>query len=90
VSEQAPERQPWGDFPWLDLRAAELCRTTAFSSIAIYRAAKTLWLSGLPDHKAANVLVAVQSEQGYLMGPEAFVDQVLTVMDADWIRRTEL
>lgn len=90
MSEQAPERQPWGNFPWLDLRAAELCQTTGFASVAIYRAAKTLWLSGLPDEKAADILVTIESENGYLMGPEAFVDQVLTLLDADWVRRTEL
>lgn len=84
------ERQPWDQFPWLALRAAELCKTTAFGGPAIYRAAKTLWESGMPDHKAANILVGIESDTGYLMGPEAFVDQVLTLMKADWTDRTEL
>lgn len=84
VSHESVTPRPWADFPWLDLRAAELCRTTGFASAAIYRAAKTLWESGLPDEKAANILVAVQSQQGYLMGPEAFVDQTLALMNTDW------
>jgi hypothetical protein len=90
VSHESVSPRPWSDCPWLDLRAAELCATTAFASAAIYRAARTLWQSGIPDEKAANILITVDSEQGQIMGPEAYVDQVLTVLDADWPRRTEL
>jgi hypothetical protein len=72
------------------MRAAELSATTGFASAAIYRAAKTLWQSGMPDEKAADILVTIDSEQGQIMGPEAYVDSVMAVIDSDWLGRTEL
>jgi hypothetical protein len=79
-----PGKRLWSDAPWLAYRADELARTTGFSSLAIYRAAKALFDSGVPDEVAANILVAADSEAGQVIGIEAFVDAVLTVIDRTW------
>lgn len=95
-----PEPRSWSQMPWLDMRAYELSRTTEFDRHAVYRAARALFMAGLPDHEAANLLVSADSLAGHSLGIETFVENVIrmvktfgavTVMkDSDWPGGQEL
>lgn len=76
------ELRPWSEYPWLDMRAAEMCLTSTFDRKEIYRAARMLWQSGMADHKAADLLVSADSEAGHALGIESFVEKSLTAVEA--------
>jgi hypothetical protein len=92
VSHESVTARPWSDMPWLDLRCAELKISTPIASVAIYRAAKILWQAGVPDNKAADVIVLLDSQAFAVstMGPEDFVVNMMNLCDPGWLERGEV
>lgn len=79
------ELRPWSQMPWLDLRCSELCRTTSYAGRAVYQAARLLWAAGVPDEKAADILVSADSAAGQAVGIVAYVASVLNVIEHTWV-----